>query len=90
MNVYENALAAWGVDSQIEQLGEECAELILAIRHMKRGRCGAREFIEEMVDVEIMLTQMRMIFPLDVWEEIKTQKLIRLRERLKSEGMVKA
>lgn len=84
MTIYEQALCKWGIDAQMEQLIEECAEVILAIRHMRRGKCGARELIEEMVDVEIMIEQMKHIFPLDVWNEIKDKKLDRLSDTIKN------
>lgn len=83
MNIYEQAVAEWGIEAQIDMLKEECAEVILSICHMRRGRCGTRAMIEEMVDVEIMLEQMRTVFPLDVWAEIKEKKLLRLAETLK-------
>jgi hypothetical protein len=57
---------------------EECAELIQAIS--KYLRYGAeRSIIEEAIDVEIMLRQLKIMFPSDLWVIIKQEKLRKLR-----------
>jgi NTP pyrophosphatase (non-canonical NTP hydrolase) len=52
------ALEKWGLEAQLRMLQEECAELIVAISHLTRGRDKAlREVAEEMADVRIVLDQ---------------------------------
>ena len=50
----------WGMDAQCEMVVEECAELILAIKHTQRRskHAGWDDIVAEMVDVEIMLEQL--------------------------------
>ena len=56
----EQCVVHWGTDAQLEMVVEECAELILAIKHMNRNSkdSGWGEVVGEMVDVEIMLAQL--------------------------------
>ena len=61
-NVLEAVISYYGVDSQIEMVVEECAELIDAIKKYKRGRYSEESVIEEMADVYIMLNQLEIIF----------------------------
>ena len=83
MNIYLEAVAKWGVESQITLMVEESAELIKAImkffyRHGKK--CIV---VEELADVEIMCEQMRVIFDSQKIDVIKKQKLERLKNLLK-------
>jgi len=92
-DVIWNAVAVWGESVQLEILQEECAELIAKVSHYKRGRCDWSELMEEVVDVHIMLEQIRQmdiqhtysgehIPDFDEWYE---RKMNRLRNRLKKE-----
>ncbi len=85
MNLYEIALIKWGIDSQLGMLQEECAELIKVINKRWRGKASKTELIEECVDVELMINQMREYFKDDmsIWENIKAEKLARLEFLLK-------
>ena len=57
---------------------EECAELIQAIsKYLRYGI--ERSIIEEAIDVEIMLRQLKIMFPSDLWVIIKQEKLRKLR-----------
>jgi len=88
--IYEEALDVWGEDSQIEQLIEECSELILALQKLKRHRRfnqGKREdrindVLEEIADVKIMIRQIELIFPNEEVKKYEDLKLARLRKRL--------
>ena len=74
--VYSRALALWGKASQMLQTMEECAELIQALSHKMRRRDHNVE--EEIADVEIMITQMRLISDMnkiDMWKERKLERL---------------
>ena len=69
-----------GVEPQIRQAQEECAELITALNHFCRGREESiDEVTEEMADVEILLLQLRKILENDEeivsWKNIKLSKL---------------
>lgn len=78
--VYKVALLKYGLDAQLNQTQEELAELIVAIN--KWRRYGDRiSLIEEMVDCEIMIAQLKIMFN-DDYEAIFAAKIIRLLERL--------
>jgi len=81
MNIYEKAIKVWGIDSQKNMVIEECAELIDAIIKCRRGRVRREQVVEECVDVEIMINQMKEYYNTALWEDIKSKKLSRL-ERL--------
>ena len=89
-SIYEEALDVWGEDSQIEQLIEECSELILSLQKLKRHRrfnVGKRadkinDVLEEIADVKIMIRQIELIFPPEEVARYETIKLDRLRKRL--------
>ena len=85
--LYRKAIDTWGVDSQIEMIVEECAELIHAIKKWERGRASHEDVISELADVEIMCEQARLIFDADSIDEVKQGKLKRLQYRLESEEM---
>ena len=80
--IYDEIVVKNGVDSQMEMVIEEAAELIVAIRHFMRGRVGVSAVIEEIADMEIMLEQMMIIFSADDIQEIKQEKLVRLAKRM--------
>lgn len=84
------AIDRWGGDRQLIKCGEECAELVQAICKRFDGGGGKDDafeveaIVEEMVDVEIMLEQVRIILRVDPelearWRE---RKLRRLKARL--------
>ena len=52
----------YGSDIQSTICMEECAELIQAISKMKRGNDNRDNLIEEMADVLIVLSQLRVIY----------------------------
>jgi hypothetical protein len=80
----KKALDTWGKDSQLDMVEEECAELIVAIKHRKRGKNTDEQVIEECVDVELMMEQMRLIFSSQygTWMRIREEKLARLKTLL--------
>ncbi|MFC1954914.1 hypothetical protein ACFLVZ_03745 [Chloroflexota bacterium] len=81
MNIYEQTIKAWGIEPQLGMVQEECAELIKAINKRRRGEATDAEVIEECVDVELMINQMKEFFKddIDTWDRIKTEKLERLK-----------
>jgi hypothetical protein len=98
IEIYEKCIEKWGKNPQLDQLNEEILELIQElskigqkINHIKRGRIDP-EFLEskqmndlvgEIVDVEIMLYQLKLMFHLDLpIRRVKLAKLRRLKKRL--------
>jgi NTP pyrophosphatase (non-canonical NTP hydrolase) len=80
--ILKEAVDTFGIENQLAMLQEECAELIVAISHYKRGRSGSKTYLsEEIADVHIMMNQIILATPLAV-EFFKEQKLQRLKERI--------
>jgi hypothetical protein len=80
----ECAVRTWGYESQINMMIEECAECIQALVKLKRKQNGTTIFeaIGEFVDVEIMLTQMKVMFPNPAWLSRRYDKIQRLKRLL--------
>ncbi len=77
---YRDTIKKFGVTSQLRLLQEECAELIVAVNKIFRKQ-SYHNFYEECADVEIMLEQVKVMFPKSIEKinEIKIQKLERLK-----------
>lgn len=56
------AVVVYGKDAQVAQALEEFGELLTALGHYRRGRCGMPKVAEEAADVSIMLDQLAVIF----------------------------
>ena len=84
MDIYERALRTWGIDAQLGMVIEECAELIKVINKHWRRKATKEELIEECVDVELMINQMKEAFSdeRNTWDRIKIEKLERLHNLL--------
>lgn len=86
-HTFNQSIIKYGEEPQCRQAMEECAELIQAInkciRYPDRKDCH-NNLIEEIVDVEIMLYQLKVMFNVSDDEvfEVKVQKAKRERERL--------
>jgi hypothetical protein len=82
--LYTQALEKWGFEPQLNQLQEECAELIVACNKLRRKGDEARPLmIDELADVVIMTQQI--IYAMRVETEVDERidfKLNRIRERL--------
>jgi len=78
-----DALGIYGAEFQLEQTIEECAELIVALRHLRRGKTS--DVVTELADVAIMIQQMRLLFGAQAFDMEVEKKLTRLQERLKTE-----
>lgn len=78
---FGKAIELWGPDFQLDMTVEECAELIYALCKFKRRRIGESFVIEEMADVAIMLSQLRLIFdPKDMlFQPVYDAKMARLK-----------
>lgn len=60
--IYRATLAKWGEDGQYDQAVEECAELITALKHFRRGKTDAAAVINELADVTLMVGQLSYMF----------------------------
>ena len=84
--ICEEAVDVWGVASQIGMFVEEIGEVLQAINKLSRRTDEERydNLIEELVDLQIMLTQMRIVYtiPNQLWDEMMDKKKRRLRQRL--------
>ena len=82
--ICKRAIDTFGAYQQLDMLIEEMAELIQAISKFKRDKIHNVE--EEVADVEIMLEQLRLmndLFDIEVIDEIKEEKLVRLERNVK-------
>lgn len=84
----------YGLEAQLDQTIEECAELILAIRKYKRNCVDVVDvkvrdnFVEEIADVSIMIKQLKyLMVGLDDYKigVLENAKLKRQLERIKKE-----
>ncbi|MGL5153306.1 MAG: hypothetical protein ACRC7N_22320 [Clostridium sp.] len=78
--ICRKAIDTYGQAIQLVVAMEECSELIQAISKYIRGEDHNIE--EEVADVSIMLEQLSVIFNKDLIEEMKRQKLKRLKDML--------
>ena len=60
--LYQATIDKWGEDAQYDQAVEECAELIAALKHFRRGKIDQQTLIEELADVTLMLGQLSWMF----------------------------
>ena len=64
---------------------EEFSELIVALQHHRRGRCGKATVAEEIADCMIMLEQLKLIYGVASVDLQLSVKEDRLRKRVKDE-----
>ena len=68
IKIMQTALDRWGLNAQVGQTVEECAELIVALQKYV-NRTPQPEtvdnILDEIVDVEMMLAQMRLVLGID-------------------------
>ena len=56
--IYQKTIDTWGEEAQYDQMIEECAELIAALKHFKRGKIESQDVINELADVTLMVGQL--------------------------------
>lgn len=84
--IYDAAVGMWGEAFQRLMVVEECAELISAICKQFRRRVTDSSVLEEAVDVQLMVNQLRhMLNDNEGWNEQMKFKLDRLESRIKGE-----
>jgi NTP pyrophosphatase (non-canonical NTP hydrolase) len=80
--IYQATITRWGADAQYDQAIEECAELIAALKHFKRGKISRQEVIDELADVTLMLGQLRWMFGEELVASAINCKLEKLKQLL--------
>jgi hypothetical protein len=82
--VFQRAIELWGEEAQIKMAIEECAELIVKLAKLGRFKNGSQihEVAEEIADVEIMMSQLRLIFGNGCVDGAKSDKLLILLSRV--------
>ncbi len=90
-HIYRKALRKWGFPSQADKLTEECAELIQAVNKYRRGKGSSEKLIEECVDVELMIAEVKEYFSgpgaTEYWGKIRNEKLARLAALLEGDNV---
>ena len=85
--IFDENIKAHGTDFEVGIAMEECAELIQAISKVKRyGFVGKykENLLEEIADVDIVLTELTMMFDVDDKDfySVLDRKVQRIKERL--------
>lgn len=85
--VFEKAICKYGKQAQLDVAVEEMAELTKEIIKSKRGASNYHQIVEELADVYIMLTQIRLIYGIHDEELINAMdlKIARLEKRLQND-----
>lgn len=86
------AIDKYGPKNQLSQTQEECAELIQVISKLNRAgssnhpgrtaKAAMNNLMEEAADVQIMLDQIRIMYPSKAYDTIRAQKIARLQKRM--------
>lgn len=92
LKILRQVIAKFGIEYQLAIVQEECAELIQAISKLNRAgssdhpgrtaKAAMNNLMEEAADVQIMLDQIRIMYPSHAYDTIRTQKIARLQKRM--------
>jgi NTP pyrophosphatase (non-canonical NTP hydrolase) len=92
LKILKLVIDKFGIDYQLAIVQEECAELIQAISKLKRAgnsdhpgrtaKAAMNKLYEEVADVQIMLDQIKLMYPSKAYDTIRTEKLARLEKRM--------
>jgi NTP pyrophosphatase (non-canonical NTP hydrolase) len=77
------AIVTWGIESQLDMVIEECAELILAVQKSRRKNNRGHSIPEELADVQNCINQFKKLYP--EFEDIRQRKLNRMAHILKED-----
>ena len=85
--VLKKAICKYGKQAQLDVAIEEMAELTKEIIKSKRGASNYHQIVEELADVYIMMTQIRLIYGIYDEELINAMdlKIARLEKRLQND-----
>ena len=84
-DIYRAALAKWGEEAQFDQAVEECAELIVALKHFKRDKVHLQQIVDELADVALMVGQLSFMLGEERVEQAIEAKLCKLKILLASD-----
>jgi len=74
MNIHQQSLTKFGEQKQKDMLIEEMSELTQALLKDRRGR--ESNISEEIADVQIVLDQIKLLYPDWIsWEQVKLKRL---------------
>jgi len=76
--LYRATIEKWGEQAQYDQAAEECAELIVALKHYRRGKADREAVIAELADMQLMLGQLSWMFGEDEVRRAVQEKLAKL------------
>lgn len=80
-----NKLARNGIWEQLNQLQEECGEVIAAVNRLRRKKQDAYiDLCTEIADLKIMVSQMEILLDKDLIHQKLNEKLLRARERIQN------
>lgn len=79
---FKDALELFGLPSQVGLVNEECAELIVALNHVIRGKAELKDVASELADVSVMLGQLLLVINHEKVNEIIDQKLTRAANKI--------
>ncbi len=82
---YKKTVDKWGEEAQYDQMIEECAELIVALKHLKRGKIDRQEVINELADVTLMVGQLTWMLGEEEVNSAIEEKLQKLEKLLDKE-----
>lgn len=74
-DLFIKASALWGIGFQFEMAKEELAELIVSISHYQRGKENQPNLVKEIVDVQILINQLRAMLAAISNKSIEISKL---------------
>lgn len=81
-DIFQATLEKWGEEAQYDQAIEECAELIAALKHFKRGKVTQNQVVDELADVILMVKQLMFIFGEERVSQSIDKKVLKLRTLL--------
>ena len=84
--IYQATIDKWGEDAQFDQAVEECAELITALKHYRRGKIDKQAVISELADVRLMLGQLSWMFGQQHVDQAVKRKLKKLDKLLQEKS----
>lgn len=85
--ILDDALHAFGVNSQFDMFNEEMGEAITEVSRYKRGRATGGDVASELADAHIMLWQIERMLDIESLVDAELiAKVNRLKDRIKKYG----
>lgn len=80
--VLQHALFTWGRESQLKMAFGECGEFVALCGRDAQGRATEEDWLSEIADVFVMMSQMREIFGQEKVDAMIAFKIDRLKQKL--------